>query len=107
MVKIELETSTLAVLIAGMYCAYNEVNSIAIPESIWLGVAEKLEFFVPNWDYEKLSFEDWVKNCLLIYPKVLVDEEDIEYYKENSLYWEVPNGNMILMISMNISDING
>ena len=71
MVKIELETSTLAVLLAGLYCTYHEVNSMAIPESVYLSISEKLEYFIGNelWDFEKISFEQWVQNCLMIYPK--------------------------------------
>lgn len=106
MVSIELETNTLAVLIAGLYCTYNEVNSIAIPESVFLSIAEKLEYFLPLWDYDVISFEDWIKNCLLIYPKQMFAEEELKQLQENSLYWEYPNGNVILFISMDISVIN-
>lgn len=109
MVKIDLETSTLAVLLAGLYCTYHEVNSMAIPESVYLSVAEKLEYFIGNelWDFEKISFEQWVQNCLMIYPKAFFTEEQLDDLKEDSLYWEVPNGNAILFISMNIGEING
>ena len=106
MVSIELETNTLAVLIAGLYCTYNEVNSIAIPESVFLSIAEKLEYFPPLWDYDVISFEDWIKNCLLINPKQMFAEEELKQLQENSLYWEYPNGNVILFISMDISVIN-
>lgn len=106
MAKIELETTTLSVLIAGIYCSLHDVNSIAVPESVWLSVAEKLEVFMPNWDFTKISFEQWIHNCLLIYPKPMLDEEDIKYMEENTLYWEVPNGNIILSISMDIGEIN-
>lgn len=107
MVKIELNTFTLSVLIAGIYCTSTGVDSIAIPESVWLGIAEKIEYFAPDWDFEKISFEDWVKNCLLIYPKELISEDDLKYYQENTLYWEIPNGNVILVISMGMEAING
>ena len=46
MAKIEVETSTLAVLIAGLYSIRYNVNAIAIPESIYLQIAEKLEYFM-------------------------------------------------------------
>ena len=106
MVKVELEPSTLSVLIAGLYCTYNEVNSIAIPESVFLSIAEKLEYFLTLWDYDVISFEDWIKNCLLIYPKEMFAEEEIQQLQKNTLYWEYPNGNVILFISMDISVIN-
>ena len=109
MVKVELETSTLAVLLAGLYCTYHEVNSVAIPESVYLSVAEKIEYFIGNelWDFTKISFEEWVQYHLMIYPKALFTEEQIKDLQKNSLYWEVPNGNAILVVSMDIGEING
>ena len=104
--KVELEKTTLAVLIAGLYCTYNSVDSIAIPESIFLTVAEQLEFFLDSWDYDVISFEDWVKTCLLIIPKVMLDENDLKEMQSKSLYWEYPNGNVVLVVSMNIEPIN-
>lgn len=103
---VELETSTLSVLVAGLYCTYHEVDSLAVPESIYLYVAEQLEYFLPNWNYEIISFEDWVKNCLTILPKVMLDDEDIQYLKENTLYTEMMNGNAPLIVSMDIRGIN-
>ena len=106
MVKVELKTTTLAVLISGLYCVNTNVEAIAIPESVWIAIAEKLEYFLPDWDYEVISFEDWIKNCLLILPKVLLSDEEIEEMKGSTLYWEHPNGNMMLVISMDIKPIN-
>ena len=108
MALVELETNTLAVLIAGLYCTYNEVNAIAIPESVFLSVAEKLEYFISNnlWDYDAISFEDWIKNCLLIYPKELFADEELAQLQKQTLYWEYPNGNAILFVSMDINVIN-
>lgn len=105
-VKVELETSTVAVLIAGLYCLNHNVNALAIPESIYLEIAEKLEYFIPNWDYNKISFEEWVDKCLLIYPKVLFDDETLKDIQKTTLYWERDNGNAILIISMDIQEIN-
>ena len=109
MVLVELETSTLSVLIAGLYCTFNNVNSMAIPESIYLSIAEKIEYFISNglWDFSRISFEDWVKHCLIIYPKQVLSEVELEDLKKDSLYWEVPAGNVILVISMDIGGING
>ena len=106
MVKLELDKTTIAVLISGLYCVSHEVNAIAIPESVWLEIAEKLEFFLLNWDYSVISFEDWVNTCLTIYPKAMLSDEDIEYLQKNTLYWEKMNGNAILSISMDIGVIN-
>lgn len=106
MVLIELETSTLAVLIAGLYCTDNGVDSQAIPQSVWFSVAEKLEFFIPLWDFNKLSFEDWVATSLFIYPTELIDETTKKDMVSNTIYWEMPNGNVLLSISMDIKEIN-
>lgn len=107
MVSVDLNTDTLSVLIAGIYCTGHQVNSAAIPQSVWLSVAEKLEFFLPNWDYSKISFEQWVGTHLLIMPKPMLDENEIKELESSTLYWEVPNGNIMLIISMDIKPING
>lgn len=106
MAKVELETSTLSVLIAGLYCTYNEVNSIAVPESVWMYVAEQLENFLPKWNYDVISFEDWIKHSLTILPKPLLEEVDIKYLKENTLYSEINNGNVVLVVSMDVQGVN-
>lgn len=108
MIKVELETSTLAVLIAGLYSIRYNVNAIAIPESIYLQVAEKLEYFMQDktWDKDKIGFEDWINTHLLIYPKALLSNEEINDLQASTLYWEVPNGNVILSVSMDIGVLN-
>ena len=109
MVLVELETSTLAVLVAGMYCTENQVDSVAIPQSVWLSIAEKLEYFIGNglWDFNKMSFEEWIRTGLFIFPKPLLEEEVIKEMMDKPLYWEAGNGNVILSISMDVSEING
>lgn len=102
MVKVDLQTSTLSVLIAGLYSVRYNVNAMAIPESIYLQIAEKLEKYLPNWDYSKISFEEWVNTHLLIYPKPLLSDDEIEDLKQNTIYWEIPNGNIILSVSMDM-----
>ena len=103
---INLNTTTLSVLIAGLYCTEHEVNSLAIPQSVWLSIAEKLEYFLPTWDYNRISFEEWVDTCLMILPKVMLAPSNIEDLQNSTLYWEVPNGNAVLVISMDIGVIN-
>ena len=107
MVKIELRTSTIAVLIAGLYSIRFNVDSMAIPESVFILIAETLENYIPLWDFNKIGFEDWVSNCLWIYPTPLLSDVEIADLKKNTLYWEVPNGNVMLSVSMDINDING
>lgn len=106
MVFVDMSIHTLATLIAGLYCADNNVDSMAIPYSIWIAIAEKLEYFLPEWDYENITFEQFIKNCVLIYPKQMIPEAELEDMQKNTLYWEYPNGNVILAISMDISVIN-
>ena len=106
LVTVSLEKSTLATLIAGLYCLYSDIDPIAIPESVYLEIAEKLVYFLISWDYEKITFEDWIKYGLMIYPKEMLSEEDLKYLQENTLYWERINGNVTLIVSMDISDIN-
>ena len=104
--NVDLSTNTIAVLVSGIYCGENNVDPMAIPTSVWISIAEKLEYFLPSWDYEVISFEDWVRTCLLIMPKVMIDEDDLKEMQETTLYWEYPNGNVILVVSMNIEPIN-
>lgn len=106
MVKVDLSIPTLAVLISGLYCAEHNVDAMAIPSSVWIAIAEKLEWFLDDWDYEVISFEDWVYTHLVILPKILLEEGEIEEMQKTTLYWEYPNGNMILIISMDIKPIN-
>lgn len=106
MVKIEIDTTTLAVLIAGIYCAEHQVDNKAIPQSLWLNIAEKLEYFTETWDYNKISLEEWINTCLFIYPTELLEESILEDMMTNTLYWEVVNGNVILSVSMDVKELN-
>ena len=104
---INLDTYTLSVLIAGLYCTDHQVDSLAIPQSVWLAVAEKLEYFLPDWNYKIITFEEWIRTHLLILPKVMLSEEEVKELENNTLYWETPNGNALLVVSMDIGVING
>lgn len=95
-----LTTETLAVLIAGLYATFSDLNPVAVPQSLWLEIAEKLEPYLDEWDYEKLSFEDWVKYNLFIYPTQALDEETLLELMESTIYFERVNGNVLLSISM-------
>lgn len=97
-VTVELELGTFSTLIAGMYCTYSAVNPMAIPEYLWLEVATKVAPYLKDIE----SFEEWVKYNLLIIPKDLCSEEDIETYKENTEYFERENGNAILIVTFEV-----
>lgn len=106
MVLVNLDVNTLSVLVAGLYCSEHEVNSLAIPQSVWLSIAEKLEYFLPSWNYEVISFEEWISTCLMILPKPMLTSSDIKELQGSTLYWEAHNGNVILVVSMDIGVIN-
>ena len=106
LIPLKLDVNTLSTLIAGLYSVYTDVNPIAIPTSVWLEIAEKLSYFMDTWDYEKITLNDWIKYGLLIYPKEMFSESEIEDLQSNSLYWERVSGNAILVVSMDIREIN-
>lgn len=97
-IQMSLEVSTIAILVAGLYCTFNNVDSMAIPSSLYIEIAEKLVPYLNNWDYEKLSFEDWIKYNLIILPKIMVEDE-IDELKKNELYFERDNGNIMLVVT--------
>lgn len=105
---VELNTNTLAVLVGGLYCTHNDVSAMAIPESLWLSIAEKLTYFIENglWDFSKLSFEEFVQHDIFIYPTEALDGETLKDMMEIPLYWETSNGNVNLSVSLDIREIN-
>ena len=97
-VELKIEVGTLAILISGLYCVYSAIDPLAVPSSLYIELAEKIVPYLEEWDFEKLSFEDWIKYNLLIIPKVLIEDE-IEEYKKNQIYFERENGNVILVVT--------
>lgn len=97
-VELKIEVGTLATLISGLYCVYSAIDPLAVPSSLYIELAEKIVPYLEEWDFEKLSFEDWIKYNLLIIPKVLIEDE-IEEYKKNQIYFERENGNVILVVT--------
>ena len=96
-INIKLYVSTLAVLIAGLYSTYSAVDPMAIPHSLYLELAEYLVDYLENWDYEKISFEDWIKYNLVIAPLEMFSASDFQELKENDLYIERSLGNVTLV----------
>lgn len=99
LVPLTISVATLSTLIAGIYCTVSHIDPIAIPTSIYIEIAEKIAPLLEDWDYEKMTFEQWVETQLLIIPKALCTEEDIEEMKKNSVYLERENGRAILIIT--------
>ena len=97
-VTLSIEVGTLATLLSGLYSFYSSVNPSLIPTSLYIEIAEKIVPYLKDWDYDKLSFEEWIKYNLLIIPKPLIEDE-IDEYRENELYFERVNGNVILVVT--------
>lgn len=99
MIEIKLELETFATLIAGIYCTYTGVNPIAIPQDLWMKLAKDLSEELDDWDYEVNTFEKWLQQNLLIIPKDLCSESELEEFQENSVYYEWSNGNIWLVVT--------
>ena len=106
MVKVEIDTSTLGVLIAGLYTFNALADANAVPVSMYLEVANQLKPYLEKWDYEKMSFEDWIKNELMIYPKVMFSEDELNECKDNDIFIELVIGNVILIATARCYTLN-
>lgn len=98
-VDLKIEVGTLATLVAGLYHTFSSVDPIAVPTSVYIELAEKLQPFLEKWDYDKISFEDWVKFNLMIMPKFLFSEEELNEFRNNQIYFEREVGRAILVVS--------
>lgn len=107
LIPIKIERTTFSVLISGLYCGLHKIDPMAIPESVWMEIVEKLEAYLDEWDYNICTLEQFLLNNLFIYPQQMLDENTIKDMKENTLYWERVNGNVILSISMDMNMIGG
>lgn len=101
-VQLELYVSTLAMLIAGVYAGYTGVDTRAIPSSIYIEIAERISDELPNWDYSKYSFEDWIRYSLMIAPYQMFSEDEIKELQDNTVYFERMNGNVILVVTWDL-----
>lgn len=106
LLTIRLEPSTIAVLIAGLYSLYSSVDPVAVPQSIYLELAEKLSSYLLIWDYDKERFEDWIKYDLMIAPKDLWSEEELNARNPNDLYFERDMGHVIFVVWANMDGLN-
>ena len=102
LIEIKLSVGVLSTLIAGIYCTYSGVDPIAVPVSLYLELTEKLVPYLKNWDYGRISFEEWVQHCLIVAPKEMFNEVELEESKKNSIYIERNNGNVILVATGDI-----
>ena len=96
-IVMEMEVGTLATLIAGLYVSYSALNVNAIPSSMFIEIAERVAEHLPVWDYDKISFEDWIKYNLLIMPLAMFSQEELEEFRNNDLFIERKLGNATLI----------
>ena len=80
LVDLKLEIETVAVLVAGVYIDSNGIPDDFIPNEVWLGVTEELLNFLPSWNYDKKTLEEWVSESLIITSLDNVDEKNCEFY---------------------------
>ena len=96
-ITLEISIGSLASLIAGWYVMSSSVNINAIPSEVFIELAKKLVPYLKDWDYDKLTIEEWITNNLLIIPHILAEETD----KDSDIYFEYPNGNVLLVVCGN------
>ena len=101
-INLRVEETTLAIIIAGLYTAYASVNIYAIPYDVYLVIAKELIPYLENWNYDVITFEQWIEHNLLIYPKEAFTKDELNSVKDNDIYLEYPAGNVILIISANM-----
>jgi len=94
-VNVEISIGSLASLIAGWYVMNANIDLNAIPSEVFIFTAQRLVPYLKDWDYERISLEDWINDSLIIIPKILVDDD----LKDSDIYFEYPNGNVILVVS--------
>lgn len=97
---VEISVDTLSMLIAGLFFSSKNTRLEAIPESLFLELSEKLYPYLRNWDYTRCGLEEWVEKMLLIAPKALINEDDLNLMqKDNDIYFERWIGNAILIVT--------
>ena len=101
-VNLKIEETTLAIIIAGLYTAYASVNVYAVPYDVYLVIAKELVPYLENWNYELITFEQWIEHNLLIYPKQAFTDKELSSAKDNDIYLEYPAGNVILVMTASI-----
>lgn len=95
-IRVEISVGSLASLIAGYYFMNTNIDVNAVPSEVFIELSRKLVPFLEDWDYTNLTIEDWIKEKLVIAPMILFD--DLESIKDKDIYFEYPNGNVILIV---------
>ena len=92
-IRIEISVGSLASLIAGWYFMYNNVDVHAVPSEVFIELAKRLVPFI-----DKIEIESWIKDSLMIAPMVMFNEEEINEVSGYDIFFEYPNGNVILVV---------
>ena len=101
-IVVEIKVYSLASLIAGLYTYFTEVSLFAIPEDLFIEIAYELLPYLREWDYTKISFEEWVKTSLLIFPFEMFSLTEYEEEKHNPIFIERRYGNATLIATATI-----
>ena len=92
-IRIEISVGSLASLIAGWYFMYTNTNVHAVPSEVFIELAKRLVPFI-----DKINIEEWIKDSLMIAPMMMFTEEDLNVVSGYDIYFEYPNGNVILVV---------
>ena len=102
MVTIQVDDTSFAALLSGLYISSHDTNILAIPEFVWLMIASELKQYMSTWMYEVQSLEDWISNSLLITVKEVLSDDELKELSEYPIYLEIGNGNATLLIAGDI-----
>ena len=92
-IRIEISVGSLASLIAGWSFMYTNTDVHAVPSEVFIELAKRLVPFI-----DKITIEVWIKDSLMIAPMIMFTEEEINEVSGYDIYFEYPNGNVILIV---------
>ena len=101
-VTITMRKDTFSTLLAGLYVTFHDANVYTIPAYAWMMLSESLAPYLERWKYEVMSLEDWMGSSLLITAKEICTPKEIQEFQKNTIYLELMNGNMTLLITGDI-----
>lgn len=101
-VTVTMRKDTFSTLLAGLYVTFHNADAYSIPSYAWLMLSESLAPYLDGWQYDVQSLEDWIANYLLITAKEICTPEELQEFQKNTIYLELMNGNMTLIITGDI-----
>lgn len=101
-VTVTMRKDTFSTLLAGLYVTFHDADAYAVPAYAWLMLSEALAPYLNNWKYDVQSLEDWISNYLLVTAKEICTPEELKEFQKNTIYLELMNGNMTLIITGDI-----